>query len=151
MKLLEKETCFHILRVRLQDKDRMKPEHQKGPLESMYVRTVVLTIKCGFLPLLTKAKPINEKKRKRKKDLYKRNQFVEITPFQTALPVFFVDLVSKAHGVNDSEFEAHVTLLQFIGVGLERDSRLVVLGGLTLKLGVEQRVHQGGLPQTRLA
>lgn len=113
----------------------------------MYVRTVVLTIKCGFLPLLTKTKPINEKK----KDLYERNQFVEITPVQTALPVFFVDLVSKAHGVNDSEFEAHVTLLQFIGVGLERDSRLVVLGGLTLKLGVEQRVHQGGLPQTRLA
>lgn len=66
------------------------------------------------------------------------------------LPVFFIDLVSKAHGVDDSEFEAHVALLKFIGVGLERDSRLVVLGGLTFKLGVEQRVHQSGLTQTRL-
>lgn len=66
------------------------------------------------------------------------------------LPVFFIDLVSKAHGVDNSEFEAHVALLKFIGVGLECDSRLVVLGGLTFKLGVEQRVHQSGLTQTRL-
>ena len=68
-----------------------------------------------------------------------------------ALPVFFVDLVAEAHGVDDSEFETHVTLLELVGVGLERDARLVVLGGLALKLGVEQRVHEGGLPQTRLA
>lgn len=73
-----------------------------------------------------------------------------MTAFQTALPVLFVYLVSEAHGVDDGELETHVTLLEFIGVGLERDSRLVVLSGLTLKLGVEQRVHQGGLPQTRL-
>lgn len=66
------------------------------------------------------------------------------------LPFFLVDLVSEAHGVNNSQFEAHVTLLQFIGVGLERDSWLVVLGGLTLELGIEQCVHQGGFPQTRL-
>lgn len=66
------------------------------------------------------------------------------------LPVFFIDLVSKAHGVHNSEFEAHVALLEFISVGFERDSRLVVLGGLPLKLGVEQRVHQSGLTQTRL-
>lgn len=74
-----------------------------------------------------------------------------MTVLQTSLPVFFIDPVSEAHGVDNSEFEAHVALLEFIGVGLERDSRLVVLGGLALKLGVEQRVHQGGLPQTRLA
>lgn len=88
--------------------------------------------------------------------MYKRDQFAEVRPFHplkdvTALPVFFVDLVSEAHGVDNSKFEAHVTLLEFIGVGLECDSGLVVLGGLTLKLGVEQRVHKGGLPQTRLA
>lgn len=57
------------------------------------------------------------------------------------LPVFFIYLVSEAHGVDNSELEAHIALLEFIGVGLERDSWLVVLGGLTLKLGVEQRVH----------
>lgn len=60
---------------------------------------------------------------------------------QTYLPVLFVDLVSKAHRVYDGELEAHVTLLQLVGVGLERDPRLVVLGGLPLKFGVEQRVH----------
>ncbi len=75
----------------------------------------------------------------------------DVTAVQTSLPVFFVDLVSEAHGVDDGELETHVALLEFIGVGLERDSRLVVLSGLALKLGVEQRVHQGGLPQTRLA
>lgn len=69
----------------------------------------------------------------------------------TALPVLFVDLVSKAHCVDDSEFEAHVTLLEFVGVGLECNSWLVVLRGLALELGVEQGVHQSGLPQTRLA
>lgn len=69
---------------------------------------------------------------------------------QTVLPVFFVDLVPKAHCVNHSEFQAHITLLQFVGVGLEGDSWLIVLGGLPLKLGVEQCVHQGGLSQTRL-
>ncbi|KAG7224774.1 hypothetical protein INR49_013486, partial [Caranx melampygus] len=67
-----------------------------------------------------------------------------------ALPVFFIDLVSKAHSVDNSEFEAHVTLLEFISVGFECDTRLVVLGGLPLKLGVEQCVHQSGLTQTRL-
>lgn len=97
---------------------------------------------CNCSCCLCKTKPVNEKKKRNGK----RNQFAVITPFQSALPVFFVDLVSKAHCVNDSEFEAHVTLLQLIGVGLQRDPRLVVLGGLTLKLGVEQCVHQGGLP-----
>lgn len=70
---------------------------------------------------------------------------------RSSLPVFFVDLVPKAYGVNNGEFKAHITLLQFVGVGLECDPWLVVLGGFTLKLGVEQRVHEGRLPQTRLA
>ena len=79
------------------------------------------------------------------------NQFAEIRPLNVQLlPFFFIDLVSKAYSVDHSEFEAHVALLEFVGVGLERDSRLVVLSGLALKLGVEQRVHQGGLPQTCL-
>lgn len=71
--------------------------------------------------------------------------------WQTDLPVFFIDLVSEPHGVDNSEFEAHITLLEFIGVGLERYSGLVVLGGLAFKLGIEQCVHEGGFPQTRLA
>lgn len=79
-----------------------------------------------------------------------RNQFAQIKPILTALPVFLVYLVPKAHGVDDGKFEAHVTLLELIGVGLECNSWLVVLGGLALKLGVEQRVHQGGLPQACL-
>lgn len=67
-----------------------------------------------------------------------------------SLPVFFVDLVSEAHRVHDGELEAHFALLELVGVGLERDPWLIVLGGLTLEFGVEQRVHQGGLPQSRL-
>ena len=70
---------------------------------------------------------------------------------QILLPVFFINLVSEAHSVDDSEFEAHITLLEFIRVGFQRYSRLVVLGGLTLELGVEQCVHQSGLAQTRLS
>lgn len=70
--------------------------------------------------------------------------------FSLVLPVFLVNLVSKADGVDDSQLEAHVTLLQFVGVGLECDSRLAVLCGLTLELGVKQRVHQGGFSKTRL-
>lgn len=70
--------------------------------------------------------------------------------FQNNLPVFFIDLVSKAHRVYNSELEAHIALFELIGVGLQRDSRLVVLGGLAFKFGVEQCVHQGGLPQSRL-
>lgn len=75
----------------------------------------------------------------------------EVTCVQIVLPVFFINLISEAYSVDDSEFEVHVTLLKLIGVGFERDSRLVVLGRLSLKLGVEQRVHEGGLPQTGLA
>lgn len=79
-----------------------------------------------------------------------KHERIEAKSLRSA-PLFFVDLVSEAHGVDDGELEAHVALLQLVGVGLERDSRLVVLSGLTLKLGVEERVHQGGLPQPRLA
>lgn len=67
------------------------------------------------------------------------------------LPLFFIDLVTKAHSVDDGEFEANITLLEFVGVGLKRNSRLVVLSWLALKLGVEQRVHQGGFTQACLA
>lgn len=70
--------------------------------------------------------------------------------FASLLPLFLVDLVSKTDGVNNSQLEAHITLLQFVGVGLECDTRLAVLCGLTLELGVEQCVHQGGFAQTRL-
>lgn len=75
----------------------------------------------------------------------------EVTFVRIELPVFFVDLISEAYSVDDSEFEAHVTLLELIGIRFERDSWLVVLGGLALELGVEQCVHESGLPQTRLA
>lgn len=57
--------------------------------------------------------------------------------FSWVLPVFLVDLITKADGVDDSQLEAHVTLLQFVGVGLECDSRLAVLRRLTLKLGIK--------------
>lgn len=65
-------------------------------------------------------------------------------------PVLFVDLISEAHRVNDGEFKAHIALLQLIRVGLELHARLVVLIRLTLKLGVEQGVHESGLSQTCL-
>lgn len=65
-------------------------------------------------------------------------------------PVLFVDLVSEANRVNDGELKAHVALLQLVRVGLELHSRLVVLSRLTLKLGVEQGVHESGLSQTCL-
>lgn len=66
-------------------------------------------------------------------------------------PVLLVDLVSKAHGVDHGQLEAHVALLQLVGVGLELNPRLVVLRGLPLKLGVEQGVHKGGLAQACLS
>lgn len=65
-------------------------------------------------------------------------------------PVLFVDLISKAYSVDHSELEANVALLQLVSVGLELHSRLIVLCRFTLKFGVEQGVHEGGLSQTRL-
>ena len=65
-------------------------------------------------------------------------------------PVLLVDLVTKAHGVDNGELEPYVALLELVGVGLELDPRLVVLSGLALELGVEQCIHEGGLPQPGL-
>ena len=70
--------------------------------------------------------------------------------FKSGSPVLLVDLVPEAHGVDHGELEPHVALLELVGVGLELHSGLVVLSGLALELGVEQGVHEGGLPQPGL-
>lgn len=64
-------------------------------------------------------------------------------------PVLFVNLVSEAHSVDHGQLEAHIALLELVGVGLELHARLVVLGGFALELGVEQGVHKSGLAQAR--
>ena len=66
-------------------------------------------------------------------------------------PVLFVDLVTEAHRVYNGELEVHVALLQVVGSRPEVDAVLVVAGLLVLEHGVEQRVHQRGLADARLA
>lgn len=70
--------------------------------------------------------------------------------YKVLSPVFLVDLVTEAHGVDDCELETHVALLELVGVGLELNAGLVVLSGLPFELGVEQGVHEGGLPKPGL-
>lgn len=56
-------------------------------------------------------------------------------------PVIFVDLVAKADGVHNGEFEVDVALLQVVRPRAQVDTVLVVAGLLILKHGVEERVH----------
>jgi len=72
------------------------------------------------------------------------------TTTKVVSPVLLVDLVAEAHGVDDGELEAYVALLELVGVGLELNAGLVVLSGLPFELGVEQGVHEGGLPKAGL-
>ena len=70
--------------------------------------------------------------------------------YKAGSPLLLVDLVPEAHGVDHGELQPYVALLELVGVGLQLDPRLVVLSGLALELGVEQGVHEGGLPQPGL-
>lgn len=59
------------------------------------------------------------------------------------VPLLFVHLVSKAHGVDHGEAESDVTLLQIISLSPQLHLRLKVGRLKVLKVGVEQSVHQG--------
>lgn len=66
-------------------------------------------------------------------------------PAEPCLPVILVDLISKAHSVNDGQLQADVALLELVTPRFQPHAGLVVRGGLALELGVEQSVHQRGL------
>ena len=57
--------------------------------------------------------------------------------------------LSTQYRISYLEFDA--ALLELVGVGLELDAGLLVRRRRRLKVGVEQRVDQGGLAQARLA
>lgn len=59
----------------------------------------------------------------------------------TFLPFFFVDLVPKAHCVNNSQFEVDVALLQVVGSRAQVDAVLVMAGLLIFEHCIKKRVH----------
>lgn len=71
-------------------------------------------------------------------------------PSRASSPILFVHLVSKPHSVNDGELETHIALLKVVRLSTELDTWLKVRRLKVLEVGVEQCVHQSGLPDTRL-
>ena len=60
-------------------------------------------------------------------------------------------LISISNRVTDSQLQLDVGLLQLVGVSLEPDRRLLVVAGVALEVGVEERVHQGRFAEAGLA
>ena len=56
-------------------------------------------------------------------------------------PLLFIHLVPEAHRVDHSEAQAHVALLQVVGLSPQLHLRLKVGGLKVLKVCVEQSVH----------
>lgn len=65
--------------------------------------------------------------------------------------VILVNLVAVADGVADGQLQPHVALLQLVGLGLQLHHGQGMGAGGGLEVRVEQRVHEGALPQTGLA
>ena len=65
--------------------------------------------------------------------------------------VLLVHLVAEPHAVHDGQLQPHLALVQLVRVGLQLHPRHVVVLRLVLEVGVEQRVHQRGLADARLA
>ena len=63
--------------------------------------------------------------------------------------IIFIDLVSESDSVNEGEFEPDVGFLEFVGVCPEAYPREVVRPRVIVEWGVEKRVHEGTLTDTR--
>lgn len=66
------------------------------------------------------------------------------------LPFVLIDLIPKSNCIHDGQLQVHVALLQVVGARAQAHGALVVTGLLRLEGGVEQRVHQRGLPNASL-
>ncbi len=60
-------------------------------------------------------------------------------------------LITVADGVTNCQLELDVGLLQLVGVSLQSDRGFFVGLRVALEVGVEERVHEGGLAQAGLA
>ena len=60
-------------------------------------------------------------------------------------------LITIADGVTDGQLKLDVGLFELVGVRLQPDRRLFVGASVALEVGVEERVHEGGLAEPGLS
>ncbi len=65
--------------------------------------------------------------------------------------VLLVHLVAVTDRVAERQLQLDVGLLELVGVRAEPHVRLSMVGRIGLEVGIEQGVHQGGLPEAGLA